>query len=253
MKIIFAGTPDFATIVLSYICEAGFEVPLVLTQPDRPSGRGLKLRYSSVKSYSLKKGIKILQPNSLKLDGNFSRDAKKTKDLILSTQHDVFVVAAYGLILPEYLLKIPKFGCINIHASLLPRWRGAAPIHRAIEAGDLESGISIMQMDKGLDTGPILLSQKLEINKYETTNTLNNRLSKLGGELIVDTLRRLILKKIVLKSQPEVGVTYAKKIDKKESLLNFNLSAELLDRKIRAFNPFPGTFFIYTISLPSHR
>ncbi|MGB7479946.1 MAG: methionyl-tRNA formyltransferase, partial [Burkholderiaceae bacterium] len=163
MKIVFAGTPEFAAVALAALCDAGFNIPLVLTQPDRPAGRGMKLAASAVKQYAVAHGIPVAQPVSLRLDGKYPQVAEEAHALLRATPHDVMVVAAYGLILPASVLAIAPLGCINIHASLLPRWRGAAPIHRAIEAGDAETGITIMQMDEGLDTGPMLLRRALPI------------------------------------------------------------------------------------------
>lgn len=240
MKIIFAGTPEFAAVALKALHDAGFEIPLVLTQPDRPAGRGMQLQASPVKQFALAHGIPVAQPVSLRLDGKYPDVAKEAHDLLHRTAHDVMVVAAYGLILPRSVLDIPKLGCINIHASLLPRWRGAAPIHRAIEAGDPETGVTIMQMEEGLDTGPMLLMERLPIAAEDTTGTLHDKLAKLGGTMIVDALRKLEEGTLSATPQPEEGVTYAAKISKDEAALDFNLPAETLWRKIRAFNPFPG-------------
>lgn len=238
MKVIFAGTPEFAACALQSILDAGFEVPLVLTQPDRPAGRGMQLHASAVKQLALAHQIKVAQPVSLRLDGKYPDVAQEAHELLRNTPHDVMVVAAYGLILPTSILTIPPLGCINIHGSLLPRWRGAAPIHRAIEAGDAETGITIMQMDEGLDTGAMLMRSAVPILDQETTATLHDKLAMLGGEMIVDTLKQLGT--LHATPQPEQGVNYAAKISKEEAALNFDLSAELLHRKIRAFNPFPA-------------
>ena len=177
MKIIFAGTPEFAAVALKSLYDAGFEIPLVLTQPDRPAGRGMQLHASAVKQFALAHDIPVAQPVSLRLNGKYSQVAQDAHDLLHATPHDVMVVAAYGLILPRSVLDIPKFGCINIHASLLPRWRGAAPIHRAIEAGDAESGVTIMQMEEGLDTGPMLLMERVPIAVDDTTGSLHDKLA----------------------------------------------------------------------------
>ena len=241
MKAIFAGTPEFAAVALRALHEAGFEIPLVLTQPDRPAGRGMQLQASAVKQYAVAHGIPVAQPVSLRLDGKYPDVAKEAHELLHKTPHDVMVVAAYGLILPRSVLDIPKHGCINIHASLLPRWRGAAPIHRAIEAGDAETGVTIMQMEEGLDTGPMLLIEKVLIDKSDTTGSLHDKLAALGGRMIVDALRRLEQGNLPAMPQPEEGVCYAAKIAKEEAALDFNLPAEVVARKIRAFNPFPGT------------
>ena len=238
MKIIFAGTPEFAAVALKALHDAGFEIPLVLTQPDRPAGRGMQLQASPVKQFALAHGIPVAQPVSLRLDGKYPDDAKQTHELLRDTEHDVMVVAAYGLILPRSVLDIPKYGCINIHASLLPRWRGAAPIHRAIEAGDAETGVTIMQMEEGLDTGPMLLMQRLPITDEDTTGSLHDKLAELGGAMIVEAMRKLDTLSAI--PQPDQGVTYAAKISKEEAALDFSQPAEALWRKIRAFNPFPG-------------
>jgi len=188
MKIIFAGTPEFARVALQRLLSAGFTVPLVLTQPDRPAGRGMKLQASPVKQCALEHGIAVAQPRSLRLDGKFPEDAAAARAALLAAQADAMVVAAYGLILPQWVLDLPGKGCLNIHASLLPRWRGAAPIHRAIQAGDAETGVTIMQMDAGLDTGAMLLTEKLSIRPRDTTASLHGRLADLGGRLIVEAL-----------------------------------------------------------------
>lgn len=240
MKIIFAGTPEFAAVALKALHDAGFDIPLVLTQPDRPAGRGMQLQASPVKQFALLHGIPVAQPVSLRLDGKYPEVAQEAHDLLHATAHDVMVVAAYGLILPRSVLDIPKYGCINIHASLLPRWRGAAPIHRAIEAGDAETGVTIMQMEEGLDTGPMLLAQRLPIADGDTTGSLHDKLAELGGTMIVDALRKLEQGTLSALPQPEQGVTYAAKIAKEEAALDFSVPAETLWRKIRAFNPFPG-------------
>lgn len=240
MKIIFAGTPEFAAVALAALHAAGFEIPLVLTQPDRPAGRGMQLQASAVKQFALAHDIPVAQPVSLRLDGKHADVAADAYTLLQETPHDVMVVAAYGLILPQSVLDIPPLGCINIHASLLPRWRGAAPIHRAIEAGDAETGITIMQMDAGLDTGPMLAMQSLPIAFNDTTVSLHDKLARLGGEMIVDVLQRSAQEPLTATPQPEEGVTYAAKIAKGEAALDFTRPADELARKIRAFNPFPG-------------
>ena len=240
MKIIFAGTPEFAAVALAALHDAGFDIPLVLTQPDRPAGRGMQLQASPVKQFALAHDIPVAQPISLRLNGKYPDIAQEAHDLLLATPHDVMVVAAYGLILPRSVLDIPRHGCINIHASLLPRWRGAAPIHRAIEAGDAETGVTIMQMEEGLDTGPMLSMESVAIGPEETTGSLHDKLAGLGGRMIVDALRRLGRGDLPATLQPEEGVTYASKISKEEAALDFSLAAEVLARKIRAFNPFPG-------------
>ncbi|MFZ6871380.1 methionyl-tRNA formyltransferase [Undibacterium sp. Di27W] len=245
MRVIFAGTPEFAATALQAIHAAGFEVPLVLTQPDRPAGRGMQLHASAVKQFALQHGITVAQPQSLRLDGKYPEVAREAHDLLNNTAHDVMVVAAYGLILPLSILNIPRLGCLNIHGSLLPRWRGAAPIHRAIEAGDTETGITIMQMEEGLDTGPMLLKQSVAITDRDTTGSLHDKLAALGGEMIVAALQRLQNADLPATVQPEAGVNYASKISKDEAGLDFRLPAEVLARKIRAFNPFPATHAQY--------
>jgi methionyl-tRNA formyltransferase len=240
MKIIFAGTPEFAAVALEALHDAGFEIPLVLTQPDRPAGRGMQLQTSPVKQLALAHDIPVAQPVSLRLDGKYPDVAKKAHDLLLATPHDVMVVAAYGLILPRSVLDIPKYGCINIHASLLPRWRGAAPIHRAIETGDAETGVTIMQMEEGLDTGPMLSMERLSITPDETTGSLHDKLAALGGKMIVDALHKLEQGNLPAIPQPDEGANYAAKITKEEATLDFSYPAPSLARKIRAFNPFPG-------------
>lgn len=245
IRVIFAGTPEFAATALEAIHTAGFPIPLVLTQPDRPAGRGLQLQASAVKQFAMQHGIPVAQPLSLRLDGKYPEIAREAHDLLKNTPHDVMVVAAYGLILPLSVLQIPRLGCLNIHGSLLPRWRGAAPIHRAIEAGDTETGITIMQMEEGLDTGPMLLKQSIAIEDTDTTGSLHDKLATLGGEMIVDALKQLQLDGLSATVQPETGANYAAKISKEEAALDFNLPAEVLARKIRAFNPFPGTHARY--------
>lgn len=229
MKLIFAGTPEFSAHALRAIVAAGHEISLALTQPDRPSGRGMALQPPPVKRLALEQGIKVFQPVSL-------RDTA-AQERLRAVGADVMVVAAYGLILPQTVLDIPRFGCLNIHASLLPRWRGAAPIQRAILAGDTKTGVCIMQMDAGLDTGPVLLSEALNIAPNDTAGSLHDRLADLGGRLIVDALARLPM---TMQPQSEQGVTYAAKLEKPEAVLNWRLPAIELARQVRAFNPFPG-------------
>ncbi len=240
MRAIFAGTPEFAAVALAALHAAGIEIPLVLTQPDRPAGRGMQLQASPVKQFALAHQIPVAQPTSLRLDGKFPDQAKHAHDLLRATAHDVMVVAAYGLILPPSILAIPPLGCINIHASLLPRWRGAAPIHRAIEAGDAETGITIMQMDAGLDTGDMMLVAREPISPQDTTGELHDRLAALGGRLIVDALLRLAEGRLTRTPQPDEGVNYAAKISKDEAALDLRLPASTLLRRIHAFNPAPG-------------
>jgi len=240
MRLIFAGTPVFAQVALERLHAAGFDIALVLTQPDRPAGRGMKLQASPVKQFALDHDLPVAQPRSLRLDGKHPDDAAAARAAILATQADAMVVAAYGLILPQWTLDAPARGCLNIHASLLPRWRGAAPIHRAIEAGDAETGITIMQMDAGLDTGDMLLAERLPILAHETTGQLHDRLAALGGRLIVEALEIGACGGWAPQRQPAVGVTYANKIEKAEAALDWSQPAAVLERRARAFNPFPG-------------
>ncbi|RYF24750.1 MAG: methionyl-tRNA formyltransferase [Comamonadaceae bacterium] len=240
MKIVFAGTPEFARVALQQLLKAGFTVPLVLTQPDRPAGRGMKLQASPVKQCALDHGIAVAQPRSLRLDGKFPEDAAAARDALIAAGADAMVVAAYGLILPQWVLDLQARGCLNIHASLLPRWRGAAPIHRAIEAGDAETGVTIMQMDAGLDTGDMLLIEKTAIACADTTATLHDRLAVLGGRMIVEALELAACGGLTPKPQPGEGVTYAHKIEKAESTVDWALPADAIDRRVRAFDPFPG-------------
>lgn len=240
MKIIFAGTPDFARVALERLLAAGISVPLVLTQPDRPAGRGMKLQASPVKQCALAHGIAVAQPRGLRLDGKYAEDAAAARAALEAAGADAMVVAAYGLILPQWVLDLPRLGCLNIHASLLPRWRGAAPIHRAIEAGDAETGVTIMQMDAGLDTGAMLLTGKTPIAPADTTATLHDRLADLGGRMIVEALELAACGGLTATPQPAEGVTYAHKIDKAESAIDWRLPAEAIGRRVRAFDPFPG-------------
>jgi methionyl-tRNA formyltransferase len=229
MRVIFAGTPEFAAHALRAIVAAGHVVPLVLTQPDRPAGRGMALQPSPVKRLAEANGIEVFQPPTLK--------DESAQEKIAAIQADVMVVAAYGLIVPQVVLDMPRFGCINIHASLLPRWRGAAPIQRALLAGDHETGVCIMQMEAGLDTGPVLLRAACPIGAADNAATLHDRLAESGACLIVEALSRLPLP---AEPQPAAGVTYAHKIEKAEALIDWSKDAQELDRHIRAFNPFPG-------------
>jgi methionyl-tRNA formyltransferase len=240
MNLIFAGTPEFARVALERLLAAGFRVPLVLTQPDRPAGRGMKLQPSPVKQLALEQQITVAQPRSLRLDGKYPDDARAARDAIEAAQADAMVVAAYGLILPQWVLDLPRLGCLNIHASLLPRWRGAAPIHRAIEAGDAQTGVTIMQMDAGLDTGDMLLIERLPIEAEDTTGTLHDRLAALGARLVVEALEIAACGGLKAEKQPAEGVTYAHKIEKAEAALDWTASACALARRVRAFNPFPG-------------
>lgn len=230
MRLIFAGTPEFAAAALKALIAAGHEIPLVLTQPDRPAGRGMKLKASPVKEVALAHGLRVEQPENLKTE-----EARRP---IAEAAAEVMVVAAYGLILPQAALDLPRLGCVNIHASLLPRWRGAAPIHRAIEAGDQETGITLMRMDKGLDTGAMLTRAALPILETDTTGSLHDKLAELGAREIVALLPRL--EGLAGEPQDAALATYAKKIGKEDARLDWNRPAIELDRQIRAFNPFPG-------------
>lgn len=240
MRVIFAGTPEFAAVALVHILAAGHEVALVLTQPDRPAGRGMKLQASAVKQLALQHHIPVAQPLSLRLDGKFPEEAAQAQAAIAAANADVMVVAAYGLILPQWTLSAPRLGCLNIHASLLPRWRGAAPIHRAIEAGDAQTGVVIMQMDAGLDTGDMLLTGEMDITAQDTTATLHDRLADLGGALVVQALADAQAGQLKPVKQPLEGVTYAHKIEKAEAAVNWRDAAATIDRRVRAFNPFPA-------------
>jgi methionyl-tRNA formyltransferase len=244
MRLVFAGTPEFAATALAALLAAGHQVPLVLCQPDRPAGRGLKLLPSPVKALALQHGLTVAQPRSLRLDGKYPDDACAAQAALHAAQAEVMVVAAYGLILPQWVLDLPPRGCLNIHASVLPRWRGAAPIHRAIEAGDAATGITLMQMDAGLDTGDMLQVAHEVIRPDDTTASLHDRLAVLGGTLVVEGLTRLQdgrgLQRTV---QAADGVTYAHKIDKAEAAIAWTLPAAVIERRLRAFDPFPGAHF----------
>jgi len=234
MKIIFAGTPAFAAEALEAIQQAGFDIVLVLSQPDRPAGRGMKLQPSPVKLLAQQYNIPLLQPETLK------SSAVQTR--LATFKPDVMVVAAYGLILPEVVLAIPAHGCINIHASLLPRWRGAAPIQRALLQGDTETGISIMQMDQGLDTGAVLLKRTLPVELHDTTATLHDKLAELGGQCIVEALMLLDQDTLTAEPQNDAKASYAAKISKAEAEIDWTHDATHIDRMVRAFNPHPGAF-----------
>lgn len=240
MRVVFAGTPDFARSALERLHAAGFALPLVLTQPDRPAGRGMKLQPSPVKQFAAARGIPVAQPRSLRLDGKYPDDAAAARAALQEARPDVMVVAAYGLILPQWVLDLPRLGCLNIHASLLPRWRGAAPIHRAIEAGDTETGVTIMQMDAGLDTGDMLLAERIAIAPRDSTGTLHDKLAALGARMIVEALELAACGGLRPVPQPVEGVTYAHKVEKAEAALDWSLPADAIERRIRAFDPFPG-------------
>ena len=232
MRVIFAGTPDFAASALAALIEAGHEILVVLTQPDRPKGRGMKLTPSPVKTLALQHNLPVWQPENLK-------DVAVQQQL-RDLQADVMVVAAYGLLLPAAVLSTPEHGCLNIHASLLPRWRGAAPIQRAIEAGDVESGVCIMQMNVGLDTGDVMLSRNTPITDDTTAAQLHDALSVIGAEAIVEALAKLPALTAV--PQPEAGVTYAQKLSKADAEIDWALGAKQIHNKIRALNPVPGAW-----------
>jgi methionyl-tRNA formyltransferase len=241
MRVVFAGTPEFAETALRALCAAGFTIPLVLTQPDRPAGRGLKLAASPVKQFALSQGIAVAQPRGLRMPGKFADDAAAADQALTRAAPDVIVVAAYGLILPKWLLERPRLGCLNIHASLLPRWRGAAPIQRAIEAGDPQSGVTIMQMDEGLDTGDMLLRESIPMATDETAGTLHDKLAGLGARLVVEALELAACGGLVRTPQPAEGVTYAAKLDKAEAPIRWSEPAEVIERRMRAFDPAPGS------------
>jgi methionyl-tRNA formyltransferase len=232
MRAGFAGTPDFAVRALAALHASGHTIPLVLTQPDRPFGRGLETRGSPVKRYALAHALPLVQPAAL---------ASASTPALLETPLDVLVVAAYGLILPRAVLAWPRCGCLNIHASLLPRWRGAAPIPRAIEAGDTVSGITIMQMEAGLDTGPMILRREIAIDPRETAGTLHDKLADAGARAIVDVLRDLARDgHLTATAQPDTGVSYAAKIGRADTPVDWTASAAAIDRRIRALVPAPG-------------
>ena len=229
MRVIFAGTPEFAARALAALIAAGHDIPLVLTQPDRPAGRGMKPSPSAVKQLALQHGLSVAQPLSLK--------DPQIQAALADVNADVMVVAAYGLLLPKAVLELPRHGCLNIHASLLPRWRGAAPIQRALLAGDRETGITIMQMDQGLDTGAMLLRARVAIADDDTAQTLHDRLAVLGAETVVQALDGLA--DLKAEAQDEAQATYAAKLGKSEALIDWNRSAQELERAVRAYNPFP--------------
>ena len=246
MKIIFAGTPPFAASALDALIKAGHEICLVLSQPDRPSGRGMKLTPSAVKALALEHNIPVETPLTLSLKKG-GEEAQKYHDQLKAQNADIMVVAAYGMILPQAVLDIPKgigpnseIKCINIHASLLPRWRGAAPITRAIESGDSEFGVTLMKMEAGLDTGPMILQKAFPLDGTETTTSLTDKVASLGAEMLVEILSTP--DDLSLTAQPEEGVTYAHKVLKEEGKIDFSLSADVILQKIRAFTPFPSSF-----------
>lgn len=232
MKIIFAGTPEFAVPALAALIESGHEIVMVLTQPDRPAGRGMKLRASPIKDLALKHGITVYQPESLK--------PAEVQANIAAVQSDVMIVAAYGLIIPTSILNMPKYGCYNIHGSLLPRWRGAAPIHRAILAGDSETGVTIMEVVPKLDAGAMVSKGVVPILATDTTQSLHDAISQLGAKMMVEAMQTLqSTGRLIAEAQDESLVTYAHKVEKAESVIDWNSPADALSRQVRAFNPFP--------------
>ena len=234
LKIIFAGTPDFSVFPLKALLDSPHEVIAVYTQPDRPAGRGRELKPSPVKQVALDAGLTVYQPVNFK--------DEKDLELLESLQADVMVVVAYGLILPQRVLDAPKHGCLNIHASILPRWRGAAPIQRAIQAGDEETGVTIMQMEAGLDTGPMLLIEKIKIGEAETGGQLHDRLAPLGASALIKTLELLVAGNLQPQIQDDNLAVYAHKLDKKEAEIDWSQPAEQIHRDIRAFNPWPVSY-----------
>ena len=232
LKIIFAGTPDFAVPALAALIEAGYDVKLVLTQPDRPSGRGMKLKASPVKELATQHQIEVFQPETLK--------DVDVQSHIADVNADVMIVAAYGLIIPTNVLEMPRFGCYNIHASLLPRWRGAAPIHRSLLAGDAETGVTIMEVVPALDAGAMVSKGVLAIGERDTTQSLHDELAKMGADLMVDAMRQLAESGGLSSVQQDDSlVTYAAKLQKAEASIDWANSADLISRQVRAFNPFP--------------
>lgn len=234
LKIVFAGTPSFAAIALEALVHSDHQVVAVYTQPDRPAGRGLKVTQSPVKESALLYQLPVYQPTSLK--------SSYEEDRLARFQADVMVVAAYAMLLPAPILRIPRLGCINIHPSLLPRWRGAAPIQRTIFAGDTITGVSIMQMDQGLDTGPILLQRQYVLDPEETSQSLHDKLAHLGADALIETLNLLAQSQIEAKPQDNTATTYAHKISKEEALIDWMRPAEELAYEIRAFNPWPVAY-----------
>lgn len=236
LRIIFAGTPDFAAQHLDALLSSNHQIVGVFTQPDRPAGRGNKLTPSPVKILAEQHGLPVYQPKSLR--------AAENQKMVETLQADVMIVVAYGLILPQAVLNMPRLGCINVHGSLLPRWRGAAPIQRALWAGDQYTGVTIMQMDVGLDTGAMLHKIECPISQEDTSATLYNKLAELGPQGLLDTLEQLANSCVVAEAQDDTCATYAEKLSKEEARLNWQLSAEQLERCIRAFNPWPVSYFL---------
>jgi methionyl-tRNA formyltransferase len=235
VKIIFAGTPDFAAAHLQALIDSDqYQIVAVYTQPDRPAGRGKKLTASAVKQLACDHNLTVLQPPSLK-----DSDAQQQ---LASFEADIMIVVAYGLILPQVVLDTPRLGCINVHGSLLPKWRGAAPIQRAVEAGDKETGICIMQMDAGLDTGPVISVAPCAIEDSDTSGSIYQKLSELGAPTLLVALEKMASGVAVAEQQDDSQSTYARKIDKSEALIDWSMSAQEISRRVRAFNPFPATF-----------
>ena len=232
-RIVFMGTPEFALEPLKALVKNGYQVIAIYSQPPRPKGRGHSETPSPVHCFANQQSIPVHTPTSLK--------SSEEQEIFKQLNADLAIVAAYGLLLPKNILEAPKLGCINIHASLLPRWRGAAPIHRAIEAGDRETGITIMQMDEGLDTGPMLFTKKIPIEATDTSQTLHNKMLALGADTLLECLDDILHKKLNPIDQPSEGISYAKKLKKEESALDFNCDAKIILRKIRALTPWPGT------------
>jgi methionyl-tRNA formyltransferase len=243
VRIVFAGTPPFADAALQALIAADHDVVGVLTQPDRPAGRGMKLAASPVKQTALAQGIPVYQPLSLRLDGKHPEDAALARDALLALSPDVMVVAAYGLILPQWTLDLPRAACVNIHASLLPRWRGAAPIQRAIEAGDAHSGVCLMRMAIGLDTGDIYAQESLPITSTTTGGELLARLTELGAGMLCQHLPAIVSGHLVATPQSTDGVTYAHKLLREHGQLDWSRTAEQLALQVRAFDPVPGCTF----------
>ncbi len=238
MNLAFAGTPEFARVALAALHAAGHELSQVLTQPDRPAGRGLKLQASPVKQFAQTHGLPLVQPRSLRLDGKYPEDAHQAQQALQRAAPQLLVVAAYGLILPQWVLQLPPLGCLNIHGSLLPRWRGAAPIHRAIEAGDERTGITLMLMDEGLDTGPMLAKRELPILAHDTTASVHDQLAHMGADMVVQAVANCAA--WAPQPQPSDGVSYAHKVDKAQARVDWSEPAAVVERRIRAFDPAPG-------------
>lgn len=243
MRIAFAGTPDFAATALSLLLAKGFDVALVFSQPDRPSGRGQQVQVSPVKRVALEHGLTVVQPSGLKLDGRFAGEAQAAHAQLLAADVQAMVIVAYGQILPSWMLHAPPLGCFNIHGSLLPRWRGAAPIQRAIEAGDVQTGITIIGMDAGLDTGPMLAAEATPIGPDDTAATIHDRLAPMGARLMAKVLVQASKGKLRPVQQPSDVQAYATKIHKLESVINWQQSAAMIERRVRAFDPSPGCTF----------